>query len=68
MLIVRLVKEDIFSVVALSRILFQDSFPANAMLLTQLLPKLVTNYNISYHYLKDFVFAYFDCRIGQLAK
>ena len=44
MLIIRLIEEDIFTIIALSGILFENALPRDSMLVAQLLPKLVTNY------------------------
>ena len=44
MLVVRLVEENIFSVVALCCVFLKDTFSADAMLHAQLLPELVTDY------------------------
>ena len=43
-LIVRLVEEHIFPIVPIRSVLFQDALPRDAMLQTQLLPELVTDY------------------------
>ena len=45
MLIVSLIEEDIFTVVALRGVLFKDAFTTDAVLSAKLLPKLVSNYN-----------------------
>ena len=44
MLIISLIKEDIFSIFTLSGIWFQDAIWCNTMLTTELLPELVTDY------------------------
>ena len=44
MLIVGLVEEDIFPVVALCRIFLQNAFSADTVLHTELFPKLVSDY------------------------
>ena len=43
MLIVSLIEEDIFSIISLSGILFQNAFPADSVLLAKLFPKLVAD-------------------------
>ena len=45
MLIIRLIEEDIFTIIALSGILFKNALSGDAMLVAQLLPKLVANYS-----------------------
>ena len=52
-LVVRLVEEDIFSVVALRGVLLQDALSADAVLLAQLLPKLVANYRQATNQMSD---------------
>ena len=46
MLIICLVEEDIFSIISLSSVLFEDALPADTMLVAQLLPEFVTNYTL----------------------
>ena len=45
MLIIRLIEEDIFTIIALSGILFKNALSGDAMLVAQLLPKLVANFS-----------------------
>ena len=77
-LVVSLVEEDIFSVVSLRRVLLEDAFAADAVLLAKLLPKLVADchhkVNSSCQH-RDYetrqnraLSAYFDCRTGRLAE
>lgn len=44
MLVIGLVEKDIFAVVTLGRVLLKDALSADAVLVTQLLPKLVANF------------------------
>ena len=44
MLIISLIKEDIFTVVALRGVLLQNTLSADTVLVAQLLPELVANY------------------------
>jgi len=44
MLVISLIEENIFPVVALSGVLLEDSVSRNAMLFAELLPELITNY------------------------
>ena len=48
MLIVSLIEEDIFSIVALSGILLKNTLSADAVLHAELLPELVTDYESKY--------------------
>lgn len=43
MLVIRLVEEDIFPVVSLSRVFFQNALSADTVLHAELFPKLVSN-------------------------
>ena len=44
MLIIGLVEEDIFAVVAVLSVVFEDALSADSVLHAQLLPELVSNY------------------------
>jgi len=44
MFIISLVKEDIFSIVSISGVVFKDALRTDTVFLTQILPELVSNY------------------------
>ena len=46
MLIISLIEEHIFTIVAISCVFFKDTLTTNAVLKTQLLPKFVADYKI----------------------
>jgi len=48
MLVVGLIEEDIFSIVSLSRVLFENTLSADTVLHAQLLPELVSNCDRQY--------------------
>ena len=68
MLIIRLIEEDIFTIIALSGILFKNALSGDSMLVAQLLPKLVTNCkaNIIGQNCNRFMRTYFSFHIGRL--
>ena len=63
MVIVSLVEENIFTIVALSSILLDDSIRCDTMLLAQCLPELISNYA---HYV-SYKNSYFGFRTGLYA-
>ena len=68
MLIIRLIEEDIFTIIALSGILFKNALSGDSMLVAQLLPKFVTNYRFNSIVLakNHFMRTYFDFHTGRL--
>ena len=75
MLVVCLVKEHIFAIIALCRIFLKNALSANSVLMAQLFPKLVADCPISYklesHCEEIEVMlnlnTYSSCHTGQLA-
>ena len=68
MLVIGLVEEDVFAVVALRGVLLQNAVAADAVLSAELLPEFVSDYAINgLRLIRDWA-AYSGCRTGPLAK
>ena len=70
MLVIRLIEEHIFAIIALCGILLKNTFSADSVLMAQLFPKLVANYPISKRLPSESIYddlTYSSCHTGQLA-